>query len=190
MDLNRLPKTLQVYLKNKNVFSNARTRTRNKTGGRRVLSAALIHMLARLSNTGSDVRATLAGDLWTTSSNDLTFRFSDGVWTTDGGRTVSPEVLLESIEESVHAGHAKRVDIFVDVSENVEGKTFREIMEAIDELKADLHMRYDPTDDNASRYQTPYEDVHVSLGIVLSFHGDTTDYTEDFLFHVLPTSSG
>jgi hypothetical protein len=186
MDLNRLPRPLRVYLKNHDVFRSRK----GKTGGRPILAAALIHWLSRLSNTGSDVRATLARDLWTTSSSDLTVRFSDGQWTSDDGRRLGLEDLLESIEESVLAGRAKRIDLYVDVSEAIEGQTFREIMEAIDELKADLQLRYDPTDDNASRYQTPYEDVHVSLGIVLSFHGGTTDYTEDFLYHVLPTSSG
>lgn len=190
MDPKRLPRALRTYyLKNKGLFSNVKPKTsRRKTGGKEVLSAALVHTLSKLSNTSPDVRVTLAEDLWTTSRHDLTFQFSNGTWTSSGGLLVSPEVLLNSIEETVLAGRAKRIDLFVDVSENVDGRTFREIMEAIDELKTDLRVRYDPTDDNASRYRTPYQDVQVSLGIVLSFHGDTTDYTEDFLFHVIPAS--
>jgi hypothetical protein len=136
-------------------------------------------MLARLSSTGTRLDVTLARDLWTTSSEDATFRFEDGTWSRSGS-AVTPEVLLESIEQAVHKDRAKRIDIFVDAF-TADGTVFKETMEALDELKAELNMRYDPTDDNASRYWTPYNDVHVSLGIVLSFEAG---HTEDYLFHV------
>lgn len=185
MDLNRLPKALRMYLKNKDLNSIV-GRVRTKPGGKDVLSSALIHMLARLSSTGSVLNVTLAGDLWTASPDDTTFRFEDGAWSRSG-RAVTPEVLLESIERAVHKDRAKRIDISVDVSETIDGAVFQETMEALDDLKAELGMRYSPTDDNASKYRTPYDDIHTSLGIVLSFE---EGQTEDFLFHVVPCSSG
>lgn len=186
MDLNRLPKELRMYLKNTGLNLEERTIIRKK-GGADVLSAALVELVARMSATGSDVRATLARDLWTTHPKDASFEFKDGTWT-QSGRPIDPKVLLEQVFSIVGSGQAKRIDVLVDVSQDISGTVFRDIMEAMDDLKRELHMRYDPTNDNANRYRTPY-DVHVSLGIVLTFHGDMTDYTEDFLFHVIPSSS-
>jgi len=189
MDLNRLPKALRVYLKNTGLNLEKRTNgaVSNKKGGADVLSAALLELAARMSATGSDIRVTLARDLWTVSPGDASFRFQDGTWTRDG-RAIEPETLLNEVFSIVGSGQAKRIDVLVDVSEDITGSVFKDIMEAMDDLKKELRMRYDPTNDNAHRYRTPY-DVHVSLGIVLTFHGDSTDYTEDFLFHVIPSSS-
>ena len=186
MDLNRLPKALRMYLKNTGLNLDKRTIV-NKKGGADVLSAALIDLLARMSATGSDVRVTLARDLWVAHPEDASFRFQDGTWT-QVGRPIDPEVLLDEVFSIIGSGHARRIDVLVDVSENITGTVFKDIMEAMDDLKKELQMRYDPTNDNAHRYRTPYG-VHVSLGIVLMFHGDSTDYTEDFLFHVIPSSS-